>query len=74
MNVREEVKIMLGSKCMTITELAQRMTALSGKRYSQSLISHKIASESLRYSEMKMICKILGYRIYIDIDEIRLGR
>ncbi len=74
MNVREEVKIMLGTKCMTITELAKRMTELSGKNYSQSLISHKIANESLRYTEMKMICKILGYRIYIDIDEIRLGR
>ena len=74
MNVREEVKIMLGSKCMTITELAKKMTELSGKNYSQSLISHKLVSESLRYTEMKMICKILGYRIYIDFDEIRLGR
>lgn len=74
MNVREEVKIMLGSKCMTITELAKKMTELSGKNYSQSLISHKLASESLRYTEMKMICKILGYRIYIDFDDIRLVR
>ena len=74
MNVREEVKIMLGTKCMTITELAKRMTELSLNKYSQSLISIKLAKDSLRYTEMKMICKILGYRIYIDIDEIRLGR
>ncbi len=74
MRVKEEVKIMLGSKCMTLTELARRMTELSGKNYSQSLLSHKLKDESLRYSEMKLICKILGYRIYIDIDEIRLGR
>lgn len=74
MKVRDEVKIMLMSKCMTITELAKRMTELSGKNYSQSLLSHKLKSESLRYSEMKLICKILGYRIYIDFDEIRLGR
>ena len=74
MNVREEVKIMLGSKCMTLTELAKRMTELSGKKYTQSLLSHKLADESLKYIEMKMICKILNYRIYIDIDEIRLGR
>ena len=74
MKVRDEVKIMLMSKCMTITELAKRMTELSGKNYSQSLLSHKLKSESLRYTEMKLICKILGYRIYIDFDEIRLGR
>lgn len=74
MNVREEVKIMLTSKCMTMTELARRMTELSNRSYSQSLISHKLADESLRYTEMKLICKILGYRIYIDFDEIRLGK
>ncbi len=74
MNVKEEVKIMLTSKSMTLTKLAEKMTELSGKNYSQSLLSHKLTSESLRYSEMKMICKILGYRIYIDFDEIRLGR
>lgn len=73
MKVKEEVKIMLGSKCMTITELAKRMTELSGKNYSQSLLSHKLSDESLKYTEMKMICQILGYRIYIDIDKIRLG-
>lgn len=74
MNIKDEVKIMLFSKGMTLTELAKKMTELSGKNYSQSLISHKLASESLRYTEMKMICKILGYRIYVDFDEIRLGR
>ena len=73
MDLKDEVKIMLGSKCMTITELAQKMTELSGKNYSQSLISHKLASGSLRYNEMKLICRILGYRIYIDIDKISLG-
>jgi len=74
MDVREEVKIMLTSKCMTITKLAEKMTELSGKNYSQSLISHKLADSSLKYTEMKLICKILGYRIYIDFDEIRLGK
>lgn len=74
MDIRDEIKIMLASKRMTMTELAKRMTELSGKNYSQSLLSHKLKDESLRYSEMKLICKILGYRIYIDFDEIRLGR
>ena len=74
MRVREEVKLMLGSKCMTMKELAEKMTELTGKQYYQSLISHKIADESLKYSEMKLICKILGYRIYIDLDDIKLGK
>ena len=74
MDIRDEVKIMLVSKRMTITQLAEKMSELSGKPYSQSLLSHKLINESLKYTEMKMICKILGYRIYIDFDEIRLGK
>lgn len=74
MNIRDEVKIMLASKRMSMKELAAKMTELSGKNYSQSLLSHKLKDESLRYSEMKLICNILGYRIYIDFEEIRLGR
>ena len=74
MDIRDEIKIMKKKKRMTMTELAKKMTEVSGKNYSQSLLSHKLKDESLRYSEMKLICKILGYRIYIDFDEIRLGR
>ena len=73
MDLKEEVKIMLASKSMTLTKLAEKMTEISGKKYSQSLLSHKLAKDSLKYTEMKLICKILGYRIYIDFDEIRLG-
>ena len=71
MDIRDEIKIMLASKRMTMTELAKKMTELSGKNYSQSLLSHKLKDESLRYSEMKLICKILGYRIYIDFGSLK---
>ena len=74
MKTKQQIKHLLVINNMTLTELANKLTALSGKNYSQSLLSHKLASESLRYSEMKMICKILGYRIYIDFEDIRLGR
>lgn len=72
MNTKEEVKILLGLKCMTITELAERMSAISGKKYTQSLISHKLASDSLKYSEMKLICNILGCKIQIDAGNIKI--
>lgn len=74
MDIKDEVKVMLASKRMTLTLLADKMTELSGKRYTQSLLSHKLIDESLKYTEMKLICKILGYRISIDFDEIRLGK
>lgn len=71
MKIREEVKIMLVSKCVTLTELARRMTEMTDKSYSQSLLSHKLAKETLKYSEMKLICKILGYKLHVELDEIK---
>ena len=70
MNVREEVKFMLLKRCITMTELAKRMSEITGKNYTQSLLSHKLSSESLKYNEMKLICKILGYRLHLEIDNI----
>lgn len=72
MNVREEVKFMLLRRCITITELAKRMTEITGKNYSQSLISHKLANDSLKYSEMKLICKILNCKLFIEIDDMTI--
>lgn len=70
MNVREEVKFMLLRRCVTITELARKMSDETGKNYTQSLISHKLANESLKYSEMKLICKILNCKLILEIDDM----
>lgn len=74
MDIRDEVKIMLFSKGMTLTQLAKKMSEASGKNYSQSLLSHKLADNSLRYTEMKMICKILVTEYTLTFEEIRLGQ
>ncbi|MDR1167925.1 MAG: LLM class flavin-dependent oxidoreductase [Heliobacteriaceae bacterium] len=72
MNVREEVKLMLLKKKITLTKLAEQMTELTGISYSQSKLSHKLLKETLKYSEMKLICKILGYEICIDLGDINI--
>ena len=65
MNIREEIKILLMRRKMTLTVLAAKMKEKTGRNYSQSLLSHKINDESLKYSEMKIICDILNYKIQI---------
>ena len=65
MNVREEVKILIMKRRMTLTALAEKMKEKTGRNYTQSLLSHKINDESLKYSEMKLICEILNYKIKI---------
>ena len=70
MNIRDEVKILLMKRKMTLTALAKIMKEKTGKNYSQSLLSHKLADESLKYSEMKLICDILDFKIqYFDKKE-----
>ena len=68
MSVREQVKILLLKRNMTITELAIRMTEYTGKKYSRQNLSNKLSKRTLRYEEFEIIAKILGYRIEL-IDE-----
>ncbi|MBR1680303.1 helix-turn-helix domain-containing protein [bacterium] len=63
MECREEIKYLLLQRKMTLTKLAEEMSKLSGKKISQSFLSQKLGNKTLRYYELEMICKILGYQI-----------
>lgn len=66
MECREEIKYLLLQRRMTLTKLAEEMTKLSGKKISQSFLSQKLGNKTLRYYELEMICKILGYNIKFE--------
>jgi len=59
--LREDIKILLLKKHMTMTELASKMSEFLGKNVSQSGLSQKLGNESLRYDELMAILEILGY-------------
>jgi len=63
---REYVKILLVKENMSLTELARKMTVFTGKKYSQQGLSNKLARDTLRFSEIYVITKILGYEIKFD--------
>lgn len=67
-DINELVRLLLFRNKITIAELARRMSILSGKEYSRFNVRAKIEKGSLRFSEMILICEILGYKI--DIKEI----
>lgn len=66
MSARETVKIMLLKRCTTIKKLAEMMTEVTGKQYTRYSLSSKISRSSLRYDEVEVIAKILGYKIEIE--------
>mgnify|MGYP007077597530 CR=1 FL=1 len=67
-DINELVRLLLFRKKITIAELARRMTDLSGKEYSRFNVRAKIEKGSLKFTEMVLICEILGYKI--DITEM----
>lgn len=67
-DINELVRLLLLRNKISIAELARRMTILSGKEYSRFNVRAKIEKGSLKFSEMILICEILGYKI--DIKEV----
>ena len=66
-NINELVRLLLLRRRVSIAELARRMTQLDGKEYTRFNVRAKIENGSLRFSEMILICEILGYKL--DIKE-----
>lgn len=63
MECREQIKYLLLQRRMTLTKLADIMSERLGKKISQSFLSQKLANESLRYYELKLICEILDFEL-----------
>lgn len=63
MSVKEDVKMLLAKEAYTMTQLAVKMSELSGKKYTMKSISDKLARKTLQYEEFMLILKILGYGI-----------
>ena len=66
MTVREDIKSILAKESCTITEMAQKMTEKTGKKYSVKTLSQKLTNSTLRYDEFKTITDILGYEIILN--------
>lgn len=66
-DINELVRLLLFRNKITIAELARQMSFLSGKEYSRFNVRAKIEKGTLKFSEMILICEILGYKI--DIHE-----
>ena len=60
---REQIKLLLGTRGMTMTKLAEVMTKRTGEKYTISNLSAKMIRGTLSYNEVLNICDILNYEI-----------
>lgn len=63
MTVKEDIKSLLAKESCTITDMAEKLTAKTGKKYTVKTLSQKLTNGTLRYDEYKNIIDILGYEI-----------
>lgn len=63
MDIKKYVKVQLAMNQMTLTELAKRMSELSGKKYTRDSLNGKFYRETLSVKEMELIAEILNFII-----------
>ena len=66
MNIREQIKVLLAIENTTLTDIARKMTAETGRNYSMHNLSQKLSRKTLKFEEARLIAKILGYKIQFE--------
>lgn len=61
MGINEDFRILLLKEALTIKELANRASKISGKRINPDSISAKLLRGTMKYDEAKFYADILGY-------------
>ena len=63
-----EIKNLTNDRDMTLKQLAEEIGKVENKKYSLASLSQKLRNETISYREIKLIAKILGYKIkFIDV-------
>ncbi len=62
MSIREDIKMLLAKKAITMTELAKRLTD-NGKTTSVKSLSNKLSRKTIKFEEVRAILDIIGYDI-----------
>ncbi len=65
-----EIKNLANDRDITLKSLAQKIGMAQNKNYSLASFSQKLRNETISYKEIKLIAKILGYKIaFIDMQK-----
>jgi len=63
MDVRNEIKYILGKEAVTLTRMSELMTQKTGRKYSINTLSGKLLRQSITLNETCDLLEILGYHI-----------
>lgn len=63
MDVRNELKYILGKEAITLSRMAELMTEKTGKKYTVNTLSGKLIRKSITLEETSILLGLLGYRV-----------
>lgn len=63
LQAREQIKVLLVQKGLSLTELAKILTEKTDKKYTLSSLSQKLSRGTVTYNEMLVILNVLGCKI-----------
>lgn len=63
MTAKEFVKTLLAKEAITLKELARLATENSDKKFTLEGLCHKMRLGTVRFEEIELFLKILGYRL-----------
>lgn len=63
MDVRNELKYILGKEAITLTKMAELMTEKTGKKYTVNTLSGKLLRKSITLEETSELLEIIGYHV-----------
>ena len=66
MKTKEQVKSLLALENVSLTQVAQKMTEITGKHYSMQNLSQKLSRKTIKFEEVVLISQILGYEIKFE--------
>ncbi len=63
MDVRNELKYILGKEAITLTKMAELMTEKTGRKYTVNSLSGKLLRKSITLDETSELLDIIGYHV-----------
>ncbi len=63
MNLRAQINYWLSLNQLTYEKLAQKMTAITGKKYTRGSINAKLSRGSMSVKEFEIIAGIFNYKL-----------
>ncbi len=63
MDVRNELKYILGKEAITLTKMAELMTEKTGRKYTVNGLSGKLLRKSITLEETSELLDIIGYHV-----------